>query len=467
MTRISTLRTAVLVSAATVGAIVAAAVGVAAHAAPPPRADGMRHSPAPIAPSAPAMKSKGGALDTTFDGDGKFMSAVEDGVGIVVQADGKIVVAGHSSNWLFALMRFNLDGTLDQGFGVGGYVADDFDNPGGGARAMALQTDQRIIVAGGLFGSGGTIDFAMARYLTDGSRDTGFAAGGLALTDLSGGFDAVNAVVLQPDGKIVAVGETLSPTSRDFGLVRYDADGSLDPGFGNGGMVTTDLNGTDDVARAVALQPDGHIVVAGSSAGSPSRFGIVRYEADGSLDTSFGTGGVALVDVGALGGDAYTVVLQADGGIIVGGERFGNDADFAMSRLEPDGTLDKGFGKGGTVITDLNGGSDGIRALSLAADGKIVAAGYGVTSRHDGRDRNFGLVRYNAIGSIDHAFGDGGVVTTNFITTNFFNHVMGGIDIAQALAVQPDGRLVAAGTTSWDTEPGDVFRSATVARYLP
>ena len=449
MTRISTLRTAVLVPTAIVALAAAAAVCVAAQ----------------VAPAAP--KTKGGALDTTFDGDGKFMSGLEDGVGVAVQADGKIVVAGHSSNVFFALMRFNADGTLDQGFGAGGSVADNFGNPGGGARTMALQADQRIIVAGGLYGSGGTIDFALARYQGDGSPDTGFGAGGLVLTDLSGGFDAVNAVVVQPDGRIVAVGETPGSTGLDFGLVRYDADGSLDAGFGDGGIVTTDLRGTDDQARAIVLQPDGRIVVAGTSSGSPATFAIVRYEADGSLDASFGTGGVALVDVGAQGGDAHALVLQPDGGIVVGGERFGDDADFAMSRLEPDGTLDRRFGRSGTVTTDLYGGGDGIRALGLAADGRIVAAGLGSTSRHDGQDVNFALARYNPNGSIDRTFGSGGFVTTNFITIGIFDQLVGGTDVAKALAVQPDGRLVAAGTTSWFTEPGDTFQRATIARYLP
>ncbi len=230
-----------------------------------------------------------------------------------------------------------------------------------------------------------------------------------------GGTDIANAVVLQSDGKIVAVGQD----SSDFALARYNADGSLDSSFGTGGKVTTDFGGSD-AALAAVLQPDGKIVAVGTSAAD---FALARYNTDGSLDTSFGTGGKVTTDFGGTD-QAWAAVLQPDGKIVAAGLA---SADFALARYNTNGSLDTSFGTGGKVTTSFEG-SDQARAVVLQPDGKIVAVGWdnGV---------EFALARYNTDGLLDSSFGTGGKVTTDF----------GGSDAALAAVLQSDGKIVAVG----------------------
>ena len=269
-----------------------------------------------------------------------------------------------------------------------------------------------------------------------GDLDPGFGTGGTVLTDFSGGSDEARGVAVQSDGKIVAVG--YAGNFDDFGLARYNTDGSLDSSFGTGGKVTTDFNGGSDEAQAVAVQSDGRIVVAGRSEvpeGGFNWFSLARYNSNGSLDTGFGTGGKVVVDFGTGGADdAFGVAVQADGRIVAAGVAGG---DFALVRLTASGGLDSGFGTGGKVTTDFNGGADLARGVAVQSDGRIVAAGY---TGNSGGDYDFALARYNADGSLDTGFDTDGKVTTSF----------GGVEFGHAVAVQPDGRIVVAGYTGGD-----------------
>src|SRR5437870_4521249 len=266
-------------------------------------------------------------------------------------------------------------GDLDATFGTGGRVLTDFGG-GAGARALALQADGRIVVAGRSRVAVGD-DFALARYNPNGSLDSSFGSGGRVLTDF-GLDDEARAVVLQADGKIVVAGGF---GGAFFALARYNADGTLDPSFGSEGRVFTNFGGRDG-ARALALQADGKIVATGfasSDFGTRRRFALARYNPDGSLDRQ-------VVTSFADRDEASALALQSARKIVVAGfSEAGGRHDFALARYNPDGTLDLTFGTGGKVTTDF-GGFDDAFALALQTDGKIVVAG------SDGSD--FALARY-------------------------------------------------------------------------
>jgi uncharacterized delta-60 repeat protein len=339
-------------------------------------------------------------------------------------------------------------GNLDPTFGTNGTVLTDV----GGldvAYGMAVQSDGRIVVAG-FSNMGGSYDFALARYGGGGTLDPTFGAGGTVLTDVdaTGSYDEARAVATQPDGKIVAAGSSDASGNSDFAVVRYNHDGTPDRTFGTGGTALTDASGAGryDAAYAVAVQPDGKILAAGSSdASGSSDFAVVRYNHDGTPDRTFGTGGTVITDLG--GTDyAYAMALCGDGRIVVAGSSdAAGSLDFALARYTVDGTLDSGFGRRGTALTDVNGvGSDDeARAVVVRADGEVVAAGRSNAVRRT--DRDFALARYRNDGNLDSSFGHGGTVLTD---------VGGGSDdVALAVAIQPDCKIVAAGGSGrWRTD---------------
>ena len=381
-----------------------------------------------FAPSAGAQAQ--GSLDTSFGTGGKqttdFGGGPDIGQGSVVQPDGKIVVVGHASGD-FALARYNADGSLDTSFGDGGKQTTDIAGGYDQGRALAVQPDGKIVVAGYTDAGGG--DFALARYNADGSLDTSFGDGGKQTTDFGDLDNQGNALALQPDGKIVVAGSTSGEGGYDFALARYNADGSLDTTFGDGGKQTTDFAGLDNQGNALALQPDGKIVVAGHACVFGCDFALARYNADGSLDTTFGDGGKQTTDFGDSYDQGHAVAVQPDGKIVVAGFTDIGGGDFALARYNADGSLDMSFGDGGKQTTDF-GGDEFADAEALDPDDKIVAAGYACLSSCD-----FVLTRYNADGSLDTTFGDGGKQTTDF----------GSDEFGSALAVQSDGKMIVAG----------------------
>jgi uncharacterized delta-60 repeat protein len=399
-----------------------------------------------------------GSLDNTFDGDGKVITdfgLVDGAHDVVLQPDGRIVAAGRAgtipAGTFFALARYNTNGSLDTSFDTDGKVLTDVS--GGrfnlGGRGVALYTDGRIVVAGG-DNTSGQLDFGVVRYNPNGASDTSFDTDGKAITDFPLNEETITDMAIQPDGKIVAVGRMnariIINEAQDFNflLARYNPDGSLDTSFGTGGIVSTDFTGNgDDFARAVVLQPDGRVVVAGQTGGrfsiipsADTSFGVARYNPNGTLDTSFGTGGRVVVDFGSGHDSANAIALQTDGKIVLAGSDFFN---FKLARLNTDGSLDSGaagdltpadmFGTGGKVSTDINETFDAANAVVIQPDGRVVAAGYA--------ENDFALARYNSDGTLDTTgFGTGGKVTTDF---------NGGLDRITSLVRQADGKLVAAG----------------------
>jgi uncharacterized delta-60 repeat protein len=418
-----------------------------------------------------ARYTASGGLDTSFGSGGKVTT---DSVGptnnyaqgMAIQSDGKIVVAGFTTDYsssYFSLARYNTDGSLDAGFGSGGEVTTDFGfHQYDRAHAVALQTDGKIVVVGTAYSSGTGNNFALARYNTNGSLDTSFGSGGEITTDFSKGDDQAFAVALQPDGKIVVAGYAYNnpKTNYDFALARYTASGSLDTTFGNNGKVTTSFGAYHDDVHAIALQSDGKIVAVGSASNinqpisdpalhDPGLIALARYTASGSLDKSFGSGGLVTTTIAGTDTDnAYAVAVQTDGKIVVAGNA---GYDFALVRYTTSGSLDAGFGSGGKVTTDFANSVDRAYAVILQTDGQIVAAG--LTTNVNSVADDFALARYTTGGSLDPTFGIGGKVTTDF----------GPIDgWAAAVALQTNGKIVAAGYA--DTSNG--APDFALARYI-
>jgi uncharacterized delta-60 repeat protein len=358
-----------------------------------------------------------GSLDTTFDGDGEVTTSfagVTLANSLVIQSDGKIIAAG-MANGYFALARYNTDGSLDTGFDGDGkltlWVAPYSSNA---ANALAIQSDGKIVAAG--YAGPSSADFALARFNTDGSLDNSFDSDGKVVTSF-GSNDSAFSSAIQSDGKIVVAGCT---GSSDFALIRYNADGSLDTTFNGTGIVTTDFGG-DDRIYSIKIQSDGKIVVAGTSGGN---FALARYNTDGSLDTTFDTDGKLTTDFG--GSDvAYALAIQSDGKIVAAGT---NGSDFALARYNTDGSLDSTFDTDGKLTTDL-GGTDAANAIAIQSDGKIVVAGKNTV--------DFAVARYNADGSLDTSFDADGKLTTNVY----------GYDTAYAISIQSDGKIVVAGSS--------------------
>lgn len=348
-----------------------------------------------------ARYNRDGSLDTTFGTGGRvttdFAGAQDEAWGVVVQSDGKIVACGQSQKGTetdFALARYNANGTLDKTFGSDhtGKIRTAFlNNPGDSvARAIAVQTDGKLVVAGRLTDSMNRVSFALARYKSDGSLDKTFGFQGQSVDSFSPQhIDQANAIAIQQSGKILVGGATVTNTDQDFEIVRYDSNGDVDSTFGLNGIgvvVTTDFNGNYDSIHGLALAADDSIVAGGDTANistNTSSMAVARYNADGKPDTSFGTSGKATASFGqnttAVG---YSVVLQPDGGVVVGGyitgaaSRDSNDS-FALARFLPNGKLDSTFGTKGEVTSQLTGGDDLIRALILQPDGTLLAVGNG------------------------------------------------------------------------------------------
>lgn len=355
-------------------------------------------------------------------------------------------------------------GSLDATFGTGGQVVTDFVGPNDSslenyALTSALQSDGRLLVLGYSSETTAHRQFDLVRYNGDGSLDDGgaadstpgdsFATDGHIQISLSDSLAFGARMALQSDGKIVLGGTTNESGIRDFALVRLNADGSLDPTFGSGGIAVTDFGSTGDELTGIALQPDGRIVVSGNSfrPGTGSDFLVARFNTNGTLDTSFDGDGWRTFDRGGSDEFASSVAVQADGKIVAAGYFYPGDlGDSILVRFNSDGSLDDGsasdstsgdtFGVGGIVITGFGDTDDGIDSVVLQSDGRIVASGF-IGHVTEGEAYDFALARYNADGSLDTTFGDNGHVTTDFSS----------IDEAVGVTLQADGRIVAAGYT--------------------
>jgi uncharacterized delta-60 repeat protein len=369
-----------------------------------------------LAQSSFAVSGQPGTLDASFGTGGKVMTsfgaANDRATAVALQPDGKIVVAGYcrnSSQDDFCALRYEADGTLDQSFGSAGKAINAVGIDNDSVVAVALQPDSKIVVVGFCLNSSNLTDFCALRHNADGSVDTDFGSGGKVIASLSSRAIATS-LVLQPDGKLVLAGYCGVINSYDFCAVRLNADGSRDNSFG-GGTVVKAIGSGDDRATAIALQPDGKLVLAGYCGGSSTSYDFcaLRLNADGTTDLTF-SGGTVITPIGA--GTSFdqvnAIALQPDGKLVLAGWCQGGLLDFCALRYEANGALDASFGSGGKVITAVGTGNDQANALALQSDGKLVLIGW--CDGSGGKD--FCAVRLHSDGSLDQSFGSGGKVIT-------------------------------------------------------
>lgn len=346
----------------------------------------------------------------------------------------------------------NLAAQLDPAFDGDGLVTTDLGSNNDEIHALVVQPDGKIVAAGSSWTALGP-HFTLARYAADGTLDGGFGEGGTVVTNMINDehdYASAQALLRQPDGKLIAVGDVYAPDLGHsvFGLARYNPDGALDPTFGDGGKVLAAVDREPSISRAdeahaAALAPDGKIIVGGVTGLYPTDFGLMRFNPDGSIDTTFGTEGRVTTDFGAADTIQGVAVLP-DGKILAvgyGGTVEGNEnEDFALARYNVDGSLDPGFGKRGQVLTDVSTSRDEAAAVVVRPDGKFVVGGpsyVGVTLCATDACRYFGyaLAQYNPDGSLDKSFGTGGLVLQDFRASS----------ADYALQLLPDGKLAAAG----------------------
>ena len=406
-----------------------------------------------------ARYTTNGLLDSTFGGSGIVLTTLPAdfgwaaGIGYqlgnntILNPD-KLVVVGtaeYATNYNFAIARYLLNGTLDTSFGTGGIVTGLYTTGSGSSLGSAVVIQgfgirPRKITVGG-FGIGG---FGLARFNADGSLDTTFGGGTGKVTVPVGpdGNDAAYAMVIQAGNPVLvgysramsANGQEVSPLEA----LRFNSDGSLDTSFGSGGVVTVDA-ASPSSAQAVAVQPDGRSVVAGGAFdGVVDAFALARYNANGTLDGSFGSLGKVLTTIGPSSAGANAVALQPDGKIVAAGYSYTGTTNYyiiALARYNPDGSSDTSFGTGGQVLTTVAGLYDSATSVAVQPDGKIVAAGYSVNIGMFNSD--FAIVRYTPNGALDSSFGGTGKVSTS---------IAGGFDHGSGLVIQPDGKIVVAGS---------------------
>jgi uncharacterized delta-60 repeat protein len=333
-------------------------------------------------------------------------------------------------------------GSLDPSFGTGGKVTLVIPGPDQVAGGLVLRPDGRIVVA--RYTSNGThetYDFFVAQFTSTGAADSSFGVHGYSTVDFSDGHrltdDFGGALALQPDGKIILAGSARGVVPRGgttMAVARINPDGSDDGSFGQGGRLVLDLA---DGINAIALRPDGRIVLAGLQRFTD--FGIVQLSADGELDTSFGTNGESTVDFGGVD-VANAVAVQPDGKIVVAGfTRHGgadDTNDFAVARLNTDGRPDNSFGTGGKVTVDFAGATDEAAGLALRPDGAIVVSGWTRSIRGVSvLSGDLAVAQLRPNGSLDGTFGRHGRTSVDLDSAEY-----GG-----ALALRPDGEIVVAG----------------------
>jgi uncharacterized delta-60 repeat protein len=371
---------------------------------------------------------------------------------VAVQPDGKLIAAGSASDGddvNFALARYYPDGRLDETFGVGGRTVTDFELGDEGARSLAIQPDGKIVVAGSAYVDG-DCDFAVARYHSSGVLDEAFGREGRAIASFDSRDDHVEDMVLQPDGRIVVAGWTDDGSRRNLAMARFQADGTLDPSFGTDGLVRRDVRrDASSHFQQVGLHEDkilasGTVLTVGQA--SSRKLLLARYLLDGHVDASFGSGGIATMQFVASSYGACFAVQPGGRVLVAGGaSSLQYNMDFSVARFEDSGWLDPTFGNGGKVQTDFASSRDGVFAIATQSDGKFILAGRSDLSG----TYQFALARYDPDGRLDTSFGREGRVTTDFGPKG---------SLVIDLVLQSDGKIVAVGPAEGKFG---------LARYLP
>lgn len=415
-----------------------------------------------------------GSMDTTFGFDGKVMTDMYTYYtnnnysgyiyAVKLQPDGKILAYGGVDAGT-VVARYNNNGSIDTGFGDNGIIRCNSVPPVEGNNTLVIQPDGKILVLGMQWSqpvpNTYTTQFVVERYNTNGSYDTSFAIDGRVVTAFGSQHDMPQAIALQPDGKIMVVGTSLSNNYR-FAIARYTANGILDTTFdGDGKVITAFGAGTSGIANFVTIHPDGKILVLGTSGSTTTHLTLAKYNSNGSLDTSFDNDGIATNTFSAddTSSSITSVLEQADGKFLVttSAYQYGSydqPNDFVTRRYNSDATTDVSFGINGKVATAFQAGFSNIENSVIQPDGKIVVVGYSHALSSDQNEAN--IVRYQSNGAIDTAFGSTGKVTTVFDSTN---------DESNILLIQPDDKLIVIGTKRNHTDNGYLFKDIALSRY--
>lgn len=414
-----------------------------------------------------AAYANSGDLDPTFGTGGTVLARIADtggnffNGGSVLQSDGKIVIAGAidaNGKQNCGAARFNSNGSLDTSFGTNGrftFVPFQATN-GCQSYAIALQSDGKILLGGQTGGVSspandlGGSDAILIRLNANGTLDSGFGTNGFVVTftgtpenrfGFGGGrgFGAgfITSIQVQTDGKIVAVGyaQSTANSRNDMIVLRYNANGSRDASFAAGDQANVRFDtGITNIATTSALQSDGKIIIAGyiirNDTPAPLDSAMVRLNADGSLDTTFGAGGKVLIDLGNGSGDNInSLVILPSGKILAGGSVATNAQYFTLAQFNSNGSLDSAFGSGGKVITNIFGYGVGLSRILLQPDGKILAGG---------ANADWKVVRFNPDASLDTSFGSGGVSAFQVRNPSIYSQ-------CNNILLQPDGKIIATG----------------------
>ena len=381
-----------------------------------------------------------GDLDPTFSGDG--LLSLTDGnsqagaAAVIQQADGKLVLAGWGGLGVM-VARVDEDGTPDRTFGTDGVASADISSCCQSARTVIQQMDGKLVLAGG------GPDIALARFNANGTLDASFGSGGKVSLDIAGNDDGAAGLIQQPDGKFVVAGYTISGGNSRIVLARFNSDGMLDTTFGTGGTTLIDFGGEfASLAADIGQQSDGKLVAVGrviavspTGAWLSSDIGIVRVTANGMLDSTFDGDGLVTIDFN--GGDevAATVAIQSDDAIVVTGATSSGEL---LLRVNGDGSLDNSFIVSLGVLPDTN-----LRSIVWQADGKLVATGSRST---DAGGEDMILARFNSDGLLDTSYGIDGVATADFGERDSAPNSWG-VELIQ----QASGKYVAVGTSGSDS----------------
>ena len=405
--------------------------------------------------SVTVTNAQSGVLDPTFGNAGIVLTEISPnnnyGEAVAVQADGKIVVAGYAgapSTYKMAVARYNTDGSLDTSFGTNGTLNFPVGTAKSYVTGIAIQADGKIVL-GGYTWDNISGDFALVRLNADGSFDNSFGNNGIVIVD-SGDNEVAEVVTVLDDGKILLAGSN----EDNFAIAKFNADGSLDNSFGANGWSVIIFDASVTFVKDLAMQIDGKILLGGLlQSNNLYKMAAARINADGSLDNSFGTNGKVFFNIGNSNDFAEGIDVQSDGKIIIGGHTYIEYPliyDLAAVRLNSDGSFDTTYGDNGVATTQvLPYGSNYTRQMLMQSDDKAILVGF---TAFGTLEYDIAMVRFNTDGSLDTTFGDGGKVSTDISERE---------DYANAITLQADNKILLTGYSY--TEAGDA--SIFVARY--